>query len=38
VFNLFPDYDYPGKIIRTKVTVDGFPEEDKLLSVEIELK
>jgi len=37
VFNLFPDYDYPGKIIRTKVTVDGLPEEDKLLTVEIEL-
>jgi hypothetical protein len=37
VFNLFPDYDYPGKIIRTKVTVDGLPEEDKLFTVEIEL-
>jgi len=37
VFNLFPDYDYPGKIIRTKITVSGLPEEDKLLTVEIEL-
>lgn len=37
VFNLFPDYDYPGKIIRTKITVDGLPEEDKILTVEIEL-
>lgn len=37
VFNLFPDYDYPGKIIRTKVTVEGLPEEDKFMVVEVEL-
>ena len=37
VLNLFPDYDYPGKIIRTKVTVQGLPEEDKHIMVEIEL-
>lgn len=37
VLNLFPDYDYPGKIIRTKVTVEGLPEEDKKIVVEIEL-
>jgi hypothetical protein len=37
VFNLWPDYDYPGKITRVKVTVDGLPEEDKLVTIEIEL-
>lgn len=38
VFNLFPDYNYPGKIIRTKVDVLGAPEEDKTVVFEIELK
>jgi uncharacterized repeat protein (TIGR02543 family) len=37
VYNLWPDYDYPGKIIRTKVNVEGLPEEDKTITVEIEL-
>ena len=37
VLNLYPDYDYPGKIIRTKVEVFGEPEEDKEIVVEIEL-
>lgn len=37
VFNLFPDYFYPGKIIRTKLDVLGGPEEDKKVIFEIEL-
>jgi hypothetical protein len=37
VLNLFPDYDYPGKIKRVDVVVDGAPEDDKTVTVEIEL-
>lgn len=37
VLNLWPDYDFPGKIKRASITVDGKPEEDKLLTMEIEL-
>jgi PKD repeat protein len=37
VYNLFPDYNYPGKIKRTKVEVVGGPNEDKLVKLEIEL-
>jgi len=35
VFNLFPDFVYPGKIIRVDITVSGAPTEDKLCTVEI---
>jgi len=37
VFNLFPDYDYPGKINRLEVNVYGAPEEDKQVTIEIDL-
>ena len=37
VLNLWPDYDFPGKIKRASITVDGKPEADKLLTMEIEL-
>ncbi len=37
VLNLWPDYDYPGKIKRVNVTVDGEPEADKTVTIEIEL-
>ena len=37
VYNLYPDYVYPGRIIRVNIQVDGEPEEDKLITVEIEL-
>ncbi len=37
VYNLFPDYNYPGKIIRTHVEVVGGAFEDKTVSLEIEL-
>ena len=37
VYNLFPDYVYPGKIRAVDITVEGAPHEDKTLTVEIEL-
>ena len=38
VYNLFPDYFYPGKIIGTKVEVLGEPDEDKTVKFTIKLK
>jgi hypothetical protein len=37
VLNLYPDYDYPGKIKRLDVRVEGAPDEDKTVTVEMEL-
>ncbi len=37
VYNLYPDYVYPGRIIRVDIKVEGEPEEDKLITVEIEV-
>ena len=37
VFNLYPDYIYPGKIIRVDIFVDGGPNDDKHGTIEIEL-
>jgi len=37
VLNLSPDYIYPGKIGRVEVTVDGDPEEDKVIDISVEL-
>jgi VCBS repeat-containing protein len=37
VYNLFPDYVFPGKIKRVDIRVDGMPEEDKIVTIEIEL-
>ena len=37
VYNLWPDHVYPGRIIRVDIQVDGEPEEDKLITVEIEI-
>ena len=37
VFNLWPDYIFPGKIKRIDIEVRGLPEEDKEVRVEIEL-
>ncbi len=37
VYNLFPDYNYPGKIKRTKLEVIGGANEDKKVVLEIEL-
>ncbi len=37
VLNLYPEYDFQGKIRRMHVSVDGAPDEDKTLTVWIEL-
>ena len=37
VYNLYPDYVYPGRITRINIQVEGEPEEDKLITVEIEI-
>ena len=37
VYNLFPDYVFPGKIRRVDITVEGAPESDKTIDIEIEL-
>ncbi len=37
VYNLFPDFNYPGKIKRVNVSVKGEPNEDKIVTLEIEL-
>ncbi len=38
VLNLFPDYDYPGKINRVDVYARGRGNEDKQVTIEIELQ
>jgi hypothetical protein len=37
VYNLFPDYNYPGKIEGVTVNVIGLPNSDKKLIIEIKL-
>ena len=37
VYNLYPDYVYPGRITRIDIQVGGAPEEDKQITVEIEI-
>ena len=37
VYNLYPDYVYPGKIRRVDIEVTGASEEDKKVRIEIEL-
>ena len=37
VYNLYPDVVYPGRIIRVDIQVVGEPEEDKVITVELEL-
>ena len=37
VYNLYPDYVYPGKIRRVDIRVEGAPEEDKQVRIVIEL-
>eukprot|EP01043_Picozoa_sp_COSAG02_P052379 COSAG02_NODE_5632_length_4171_cov_2.266699_2_plen_437_part_01 len=37
VFNLAPDYTYPGRIVRVEIDVTGQPSEDKWVTVQIEL-
>ena len=37
VLNLYPDYIYPGKIIRVDISITGEPDQDKHAVIEIEL-
>ncbi len=37
VLNLYPDYDYPGKIKSVDISINGAPDEDKTITMEIEL-
>lgn len=37
VYNLSPDYNYPGKIKRVDIKVEGKSNEDKKITLEIEL-
>ena len=37
VYNLYPDYTYPGRIIRVDIQVDGAPKEDKQITVKMEI-
>ena len=37
VYNLYPDYVYPGRITRLDIQVSGEPQEDKRITVEIEI-
>ena len=37
VYNLYPDVVYPGRIIRVDIRVVGEPEEDKDITIELEL-
>lgn len=37
VYNLYPDYVFPGKIKRVDISVSGQPEQDKTVDIEIEL-
>ena len=37
VYNLYPDYVYPGRIIRIDTKIEGEPEEDKVITMVIEI-
>jgi len=37
VYNLFPDYYFPGRIIGSSIQVSGAPDEDKTLDISIKL-
>lgn len=37
VYNLYPDYNYPGKILGVKVNVTGSPDADKVVTIELRL-
>ena len=37
VYNLWPDYVYPGRIIRIDIQVTGAPEEDKQVTITLQL-
>ena len=37
VFNLYPDYEYPGKVKSVDIRVKGGPDEDKTVQIELQL-
>ncbi len=37
VYNLYPDYVYPGRIKRVDLQVEGEPQEDKQITIELEI-
>ena len=37
VYNLYPDYIYPGRIIGVDIRIDGEPEEEKHITIEIKI-
>ena len=37
VYNLYPDLVYPGRIVRVDIQVDGEPEADKQVTIELEI-
>ena len=37
VYNLWPDYVYPGRIVRVNISVEGEPEENKRITIEIQV-
>lgn len=37
VYNLYPDYAYPGRIVGVDIDVKGAPEEDKLVTITLKL-
>lgn len=37
VYNLYPDYIYPGKIIRVDISIKGESDQDKRATIEVEL-
>lgn len=38
VYNLYPDYTYPGKIIGAEIEVLGAPDEDKIVKLKLTLE
>jgi len=38
VLNLFPNYNYPGKVKRVQISVSGAPEDDKVVTCELEIE
>ena len=37
VYNLYPDYIYPGRIVKIDIQVEGEPEDDKHITITIEI-
>ena len=37
VYNLYPDYTFPGKIVELELEVEGEPEEDKKVTMKVRL-